>query len=93
MLSLGLPRPSRLVRVALILFAGFTAWTYASILWAADQGAALTGANRTTLYLLLFMLFAAWPGEARDGRVLGGLLGLGLALLGLIELIPARSLA
>jgi hypothetical protein len=88
LLALGLPpRPSRPVLLALILLAAYTAWAYASILWAADQGAALTGASRATLYLLLFTLFAAWPGGARDGRVLCGLLGLGLALIGLVELI------
>jgi hypothetical protein len=34
--------------------AGYTIWSYASIGWAADRGIALTGANRTLTYLLIF---------------------------------------
>ncbi|MBJ7520639.1 MAG: O-antigen ligase family protein [Solirubrobacteraceae bacterium] len=36
------------------------AWSYLSILWAADQGAAWEGANRTLLYLLVAALFGLW---------------------------------
>ena len=36
----------------------YAAWSFASIAWATDQGAALIGADRTLLYLVLFWLFA-----------------------------------
>jgi O-antigen ligase len=53
-----IPRP---VKLALGLLAGFTAWSFLSILWADDRGEAWDGANRTLLYLVVFALFALWP--------------------------------
>src|SRR5687767_1836140 len=38
---------SRATRLAAGLLAAYTAWSYASIAWADDRGAAWTGANRT----------------------------------------------
>ncbi len=81
------PFPGRGVALALGLMAAYTAWTYLSILWADRQDAALDGANRTLLYLLILVLFASWPLTNRAGRVLLAVLGLGLAGIGLIELI------
>ncbi|HEY4428406.1 MAG TPA: O-antigen ligase family protein [Solirubrobacteraceae bacterium] len=49
------------VRVAVACLAGYTALSYLSILWASVPGDAWEGANRTLLYLLVFVLFAAWP--------------------------------
>jgi len=83
-----LPRP---VMAALALLAGFTAWSYASISWAEQQGVAWDGANRTALYLVVFALFALWPITARAGMLLLGALGLGIAGLGLVELLKADA--
>lgn len=59
---------------AVLLAAGsltaFTAWSYGTILWADDQGAALEEANRTLLYLLLFFLFGLWRQRARTAVLL-----------------------
>lgn len=86
------PRPlPRAVAGALALLAGFTAWSYASIAWAEQQGVAWDGANRTALYLLVFALFALWPITAQAGRFLIGALGLGIAGLGLVELLKADA--
>src|SRR5919199_6228236 len=41
---------------ALGLFAAYTAWTFASILWSSNQGDAWRGAGQTLLYLLAFWL-------------------------------------
>ena len=35
---------------------GYTAWSFLSIIWAGDRGLALTGANRTLTYLLVFVV-------------------------------------
>lgn len=83
-----LPRP---IVAALALLAAFTAWSYLSILWAEQQGVAWDGANRTALYLVLFALFSLWPMEARGAQVVLGALGLGLAGLGLVELLRANG--
>jgi len=44
-------------------------WSYASVLWAGDPGAAWTGANRTLVYLVAFALFALWPQRGRTGAM------------------------
>ncbi|MEJ7826130.1 MAG: O-antigen ligase family protein [Solirubrobacteraceae bacterium] len=46
----------RYVQVALAALALFTAWSFASILWADAQGVAWEGANRTLLYLVMFAI-------------------------------------
>src|SRR3954467_7791534 len=57
LIMLGVPRQTpRLVLVALGLFACFTLWAYASILWASQAGGAWDGANRDLLYLIVFAL-------------------------------------
>jgi tetratricopeptide (TPR) repeat protein len=50
----------RTVWLALAALAAYTAFSYLSILWAANTGDAWEGANRTLLYLLVFALFALW---------------------------------
>ena len=45
---------SRWASLALGLFAGYTAWTFASLLWAPNKGDAWAGAGYTLLYLLSF---------------------------------------
>ena len=84
----GVPKP---VLVALALLAAYTAWTYVSITWASQQGPAWDGANRTALYLTVFALFALWPFDARGAATVLGLLGLGIAGLGLVELLKANG--
>lgn len=49
------------VRVALGALAAYTVLSFLSILWAGSPGDAWEGANRTLLYLLVFILFALWP--------------------------------
>jgi O-antigen ligase len=84
---LGVPRETpRPMLVALGLFALFTLWAYASILWASQAGGAWDGANRDLLYLLVLALFSLWPVGPAGLRVVLGFVGLALALLGLVEL-------
>ncbi len=84
-------RPSRPVLVALSLFSAYTAWTFLSISWAEQQAVAWDGANRTAVYLVIFALFALWPLTAGGATVLLGALGLGLAGLGLVEILRADA--
>jgi tetratricopeptide (TPR) repeat protein len=60
------------VRIALACFAGYTALSFLSILWAAVPGDAWEGANRTLLYLLVFALFACWGQRGRSAALLLG---------------------
>ena len=57
--------PPRATRIAAAALAGYTAWSFASILWADAPGAALEGSQRTLLYLLTFLLFALLPWTPR----------------------------
>ncbi len=56
----------RAVLVGAALLTVFTYWSYLSVAWADDPGAAIEGANRTLLYLVVFCLFALWP-QAQAG--------------------------
>jgi tetratricopeptide (TPR) repeat protein/predicted secreted protein len=60
------------VRVALGCLAGYTAFSFLSILWAAVPGDAWEGADRTLLYLLVFALFACWRQRGRAAALLVG---------------------
>jgi O-Antigen ligase len=79
------PPPAQLA--ALCLLIAFAAWAYLSIAWADDRGAAWDGANRAALYAALFGLFSLWPLPARAASWVLAVMGLGIALLGLIELV------
>jgi O-antigen ligase len=54
-------RPPTPVLIAVAALAAYTAFSFLSISWARSQGDALEGADRTLLYLLVFVLFAWWP--------------------------------
>ncbi len=86
----GLPRPTL---VALALFAAFAAWSFLSIIWASQPGVAWDGANRTVAYLVVFALFGLWPFDSRGVMAVLGLLGFGIAGIGLVELLKANSSA
>src|SRR5947209_5838799 len=49
------------LKLALVAFALYVAWSYLSILWAGYAGDALTGSNRALMYLLLFSVLVATP--------------------------------
>jgi tetratricopeptide (TPR) repeat protein len=60
------------LKIAVGCLAGYTALSFASILWAAVPGDAWEGANRTLLYLLVFALFALWPQRGASAALLLG---------------------
>jgi hypothetical protein len=93
-IALGLPRAvPKSTLVALGLFAGYTGWAYLSITWADQQGVAWDGANRTAMYLLVFALFTLWPIGEGGGRMVLALFGVGMAGIGLVELLRADAAA
>lgn len=69
------------VRLAIACLAGYTVWSYLSILWAAQRADAWDGANRTLLYLLIFSLFATRPVRAGAGPTILIAWILGVALI------------
>src|SRR5215211_4321338 len=83
----GHERPPRAALAAAALLFAYAVWSHLSIAWADDQGAAVEGAGRALLYALLFAPFALWPLDGRAAYVVVGALGLGVAAIGLVELI------
>jgi hypothetical protein len=87
-----LPRP-RWVVGALVALGAFTAWSYASIAWAAVPADAWTGSNTTLVYALVLAvgLWASWRAAAGLGLLVA--YGVGVAALGLVELASAAGSA
>lgn len=73
------------VKIAVGCLAGYTALSFASILWAAVPGEAWEGANRTLLYLLVFSLFALWRQRGASAVLLLG--GWTLAMIALAAFV------
>jgi len=69
------------VRVAALCLAGYTVLSFLSILWAAAPGDAWEGADRTLLYLLVFLLFALWRQRGASAALLLGVWTLALIAL------------
>lgn len=74
-------------RVAIGALAGYTAWSFASIIWANDAGAAWEGSLRTLLYLVIFSLFALWRQRPATGLALIGLWVLAVEIVFLVVLV------
>jgi len=74
------------VRVAIGALAGYTALSFLSILWAGVPGDAWEGADRTLLYLLVFVLFAAWAQTGATAAALLSAWALALAGVALVAL-------
>ncbi len=80
-------RLRRSLKVALIVFGLYVAWSYLSITWASSPGDALTGSNRALLYLLLFTLFAIAPWTPARALAILVLYAIGVGIIGLLILI------
>jgi hypothetical protein len=83
----------RVVVVAVLALFAYATWSYLSIGWSAQKGDAWDGANRTLLYALLFALFALWRPRGRVAAVIVVAYALGVATVGLVELLRASSAA
>lgn len=80
-------RPQAPVLVAAGALLAHAGWTYLAIGWADQRAEAWDGANRTALYAALFALFALWRIRGRVAAALIGVLALGVAAIGLWELV------
>jgi tetratricopeptide (TPR) repeat protein len=86
-------RPPAPILVATGALAAYAGWSYLSISWSDQTADAWDGANRTALYAALFGLFALWRIRGRAAAVLVGLFALGVAAIGLVELISVWGAA
>jgi tetratricopeptide (TPR) repeat protein len=93
LIALPRPAPSRLALVAMALLSAYALWSFASIAWADSQGPAVEGAGRTLAYVIIFALFALWPLRGAAPAILLGAFGLGVAAIGLVELMRISTAA
>jgi hypothetical protein len=90
-----LARLSRPVCLALLAFALYVLWSYASMAWAAYPGAALEGSNRALLYLILFAALALvrWTPRRALWMLTAYCLGIGvIALLVLFDMAGGQNI-
>ncbi|QIN83163.1 polymerase [Rubrobacter tropicus] len=91
--SAGVPdaRPSRWGVFALALFSGYTAWTFASILWSPNKGDAWAGAGQTSLYLVAFALAVCLDAAGASRRVVLAAWVLGTSFVAGLTLLDLAS--
>jgi hypothetical protein len=89
-LGLARIRLSRWAAVACVALTAYTAWSFLSILWAHDQGAAFLGSVRALVYLAAFTTFAILPWSRWSVRI--ALVGL-VSGLGAVAIVTAIRLA
>lgn len=77
------------VRLALGFLAAFVAWSFLSITWADDRGAAWADSNMALLYLATFALCAVWPWSGRAALIVLGVFGVAIAIVGTVVLSQA----
>jgi hypothetical protein len=86
----GLPRSLHLAVACLALF---VVWNFLSLSWATSKGVAWDGANRSLLYLIVFLLFllprqSRWQAVASVAVLVGG-----IAAVGLVTVMRASAAA
>ena len=91
LIALPRPRPSRPALVAVLLLAGYAAWTLLSILWAGQEDLAWDAGNRALLYALILALCTLWPMRGEAAVALLGFYGLAIGGIALVELLRASS--
>lgn len=89
-LGLGGVRLARWAAIAAGALALYVLWSFLSVLWAHDQGAAFLGSDRALVYLAAFLTFAILPWRVWSARVALGLL---IAGLGGLAVVTAARLA
>jgi tetratricopeptide (TPR) repeat protein len=80
-------RPQPLVGLAVGALTAYAVWSYLSIGWSDQRADAWDGANRTALYAGVFALFALWRIRGALAAGIVGAFALGVAVIGLDELI------
>lgn len=83
-------RMSRWLAIACVSLAAYVAWSFLSILWAHDQGAAFLGSDRALVYLAAFVTFAILPWSSWSAR---GALMMFVGGVGAIAIMTAVKIA
>lgn len=93
--SLGIGRlpVSRVAKLACAALGGYVAWSFLSVLWAHDQGAAFLGSDRALVYLAAFLTFALLPWGNWSARVALAVLVAGLGVVAVVTAVRVATLS
>ncbi|MEA2398392.1 MAG: hypothetical protein QOK25_1948 [Thermoleophilaceae bacterium] len=83
--------PRRSGRLALALLAGFTAWSFLSLLWADSPGSGWAASDQLLLYLAIAWLAVLVPWRADSAAAFVGLWSIAVAVACAVELLSALS--
>ena len=91
-IGIGRVRLSRWTKVACAALAAYVAWSFLSISWAHDQGAAFLGSDRALVYLAAFVTFAIMPWRNWSARVALAALAGGIGLVAIVTAVRVAVL-
>jgi hypothetical protein len=92
-LGLRTIRLSRTTAIAACAFVLYVLWSFLSVTWAQDKGAAFLGSDRALVYLAAFLTFAILPWRNWSRRVALGMLVSGLGALAIVTTIRLAAMA
>jgi O-Antigen ligase len=82
-------RPAAKLACAALL--GYVAWSFASVLWAHDQGAAFLGSDRALVYLAAFATFAILPWREGPARLAMAALVGGIGAIAIVTAVEVAT--
>jgi hypothetical protein len=91
LIAYPLPRLGGASILGLATFALYVGWSFASISWAQDPGAALQGSNRALLYLLVFAVMTVLPWTPRAAIAVIVFFALGIGVIAIVLLARLGS--
>jgi O-antigen ligase/polysaccharide polymerase Wzy-like membrane protein len=91
--GIGRARLSRASMCACAALGAYVGWSFLSVLWAHDQGAAFLGSDRALVYLAAFLTFALLPWGNWSGRAALALLVAGLGVAAILTAVRVATLA
>jgi hypothetical protein len=89
--GVGRVRLTRASKVACGALFAYVVWSFASVLWAHDQGAAFLGSDRALVYLAAFLTFAILPWRDGPARLAMAALVGGIGVLAIVTAVKLAT--
>ncbi|MGH2880667.1 MAG: O-antigen ligase family protein [Solirubrobacteraceae bacterium] len=91
--GMGRVRMARSSKIAIVALLTYVAWSFASVLWAHDQGAAFHGSVRALVYFAAFAAFAILPWRDLSARLAMGAVIAGIGVIAIVTAAKVASVA
>ncbi len=91
--GVGWARTTRSTRIACAALLAYATWSFASVLWAHDQGAAFLGSDRALVYFAAFTTFALLPWGSVSARLALAALAAGVGAVAVVAAVKVASAA